>query len=57
MSRRSPAAETQALGPNHETLPPAEHEYKQTHLTDQRSWTSYDNKPHTNTQTQLTTNS
>lgn len=36
-------------GPNHETLPPAERESKQTTLTDQRFRTSYDNKPHTNT--------
>lgn len=38
------------LGPNHETLPPAERESKQTSLTDQRFRTSYDNKPHKNTQ-------
>lgn len=36
------------LGPNHETLPPAERESKQTSITDKRFRTSYNNKPHTN---------
>lgn len=43
------------LGPNHETLPPAERESKQTSITDKRFRTSYNNKPHTNIRHQYKT--